>query len=151
MGPSPGDLEGSSDLRVPVSLGGLAGGDAALGEDSVLAPAALWRSVMGLLYVSQVILDRWCLRTKLCLEGTRSAVKEGRGCQDHARHTAAGPQGASTGLVASFAKFHILGFLRLNRNLTDSQRRLHFRVRGRPLQSTSASVTNSAQEDFRGP
>lgn len=106
---------------------------------------------MGLLYASHVIQDRWCLRTKPCLEGTGSAVKEGHGCQDHARHTAAGPQGAGAGLVAPFAKFHILGFLRLNRNLTDSQRRLHFRVRDRPLQSTSAPVTNSAQEDFWGP
>lgn len=69
------------------------------------------------------------------LEGPGSAVKEGRGCQDHARYREADP-----GSVARFTKFPIPGFLCLSRNLPDSQR-LHFRFRDRPLQSTWVPVT----------
>lgn len=89
---------------------------------------------MGLLCLSQVKLDRWCLRTKWCLEMAGSAMKEGHGQ-----------------LVARFTEFHTLGFLRLIRNLTDSERRRYFRVRDRPLRALQSQLLNSVHEDFRGP
>lgn len=43
---------------------------------SFLVPAIVWPSVMGLLYLSQVLLNL-SFRTKPCLKETRSAFKEG--------------------------------------------------------------------------